>query len=176
MFDGELIHVLVNHWPSRSGGEKRSEYGRIQAAVQNRMIVDSLYAVNEFSKIVLMGDLNDDPKNVSMKKALRCEDSPKNLPKRGLYNPMEKLLAHGTGTMAYRDAWSLFDQVVVSKPFVEKEIGGWQFYKPVIYNKPYLLQSKGTYKGYPYRTFDFDNFINGYSDHLPVYLYFLKEK
>ena len=66
--------------------------------------------------------------------------------------------------------------MVISKPFVEKEIGGWQFYKPVIFSKPWMMQTDGQYKGYPYRTFDFDNFIDGYSDHLPVYLYFLKEK
>lgn len=176
LFDGEMTHVLVNHWPSRSGGEKRSEPGRMAAAAVAKHIIDSLYTVDENAKIVLMGDLNDDPFNNSMKGVLKCSDSPKKLPKTGLYNPMEKILKNGTGTMAYRDAWSLFDQVVVSRPLVTKELGGWQYYKTVIYNKPYLITQQGTYKGYPFRTFDFDTFVNGYSDHLPVYLLFLKEK
>ncbi len=106
LFDGELTHFIVNHWPSRRGGEKASEWGRLTAASIDRHIVDSLYAQNENAKIIFMGDLNDDPFNHSLKGVLKCSDSPKKLPKTGLYNPMEKILRNGTGTMAYRDAWS----------------------------------------------------------------------
>jgi hypothetical protein len=176
LLDGESMHFLVGHWPSRRGGEKASEWGRFQAAATTRHIIDSLYAVEPNAKIVFMGDLNDDPFNKSMKGVMRCSDSPKKLPKDGLYNPMENLLKKGTGTMAYRDAWSLFDQMVISRPLVSKALGGWQFYKPIIYSRPYLTTAQGTYKGYPHRTFDGDTFINGYSDHYPVYLLFLKEK
>ena len=79
------------------------------------------------------------------------------------------------GTMAYRDAWSLFDQVVVSKALVNKKTAGWQLYKAMVYRQPWLLQTEGAFRGYPFRTFVGDIFINGYSDHLPVYLFFLKK-
>ena len=83
--DGDTIHLIVNHWPSRRGGEKASEWARLFAAKQDRHIIDSLYKINENAKIVFMGDLNDDPKNASLKSVMKCADSPVDLPKRGLY-------------------------------------------------------------------------------------------
>jgi hypothetical protein len=92
------------------------------------------------------------------------------------YNPLFTEYKNGNGTLAYRDSWNLFDQILVSKPFTSKRYGGWQLYKTVIFKQPWMMQTEGAYKGYPFRTFVGDNFINGYSDHFPVYLYFLKRK
>jgi endonuclease/exonuclease/phosphatase family protein len=74
---------------------------------------------------------------------------------------------------AYRDAWSLFDQVILSAGLVNNP-GGWHYYKAQVFNRPYLIQKTGQYKGYPFRTFDFDNYIAGYSGHFPVYVFLLK--
>jgi hypothetical protein len=82
----------------------------------------------------------------------------------------------GNGTLAYKDSWNLFDQMIVSKGFVNKKTGGWQLYKAMVFRQPWLLQTEGAFRGYPFRTFVGDIFINGYSDHLPVFLYFLKRK
>ena len=50
MLDGEKIHVIVNHWPSRSGGEARSRYKRNKAGELNRHIIDSLFSEDPYAK------------------------------------------------------------------------------------------------------------------------------
>ncbi|MBK6930343.1 MAG: endonuclease/exonuclease/phosphatase family protein [Saprospirales bacterium] len=176
LFDGELLHVLVNHWPSRRGGESASAWARAEAAKVCRQVVDSLTALDEKSKIIVMGDLNDDPNNKSVAQVLRAGRSADKLRDGDLYNPMYDLYQNGDGTLAYRDAWNLFDQMIISRGLVWKKAGGWQFHKPVVYRQPWMFQEGGAFQGYPLRTYVGDIFLNGYSDHLPVYLLFLKRK
>jgi endonuclease/exonuclease/phosphatase family metal-dependent hydrolase len=175
-FDGEPLHIMVGHWPSRRGGEAASAPGRATAAGVCKMIADSILAANENAKIVIMGDLNDDPDSKSLTKVLQAKGDTKDVKRGGLYNPMYDHYKNGDGTMAYRDAWSLFDQMIVSQPCVNKKTGGWQYYKSMVFRRPWLLQTEGAFRGYPFRTFVGDIFIDGYSDHLPVYLFFLKRK
>ena len=174
-FDGELIHIMVGHWPSRRGGESGSAWMRATAAGVARHAADSLRTLNPDAKIVFMGDLNDDPTDKSLTKVLGAKGKADDVTKDEFYNPMYDMFKNGNGTMAYRDAWSLFDQVVVSKAFVNKKAAGWQLYKAMVYRQPWLLQTEGAFRGYPFRTYVGDIFINGYSDHLPVYLFFLKK-
>lgn len=176
LFDGEPLHVLVNHWPSRSGGESASAWRRGEAARVCRAMVDSLLTADPDAKIVVMGDLNDDPNNKSLTEVLRAVRNSNKIKSTELYNPMYDLFMNGDGTLAYRDAWNLFDQLIVSKGLVWKKSGGWQFYKPVVYRQPWLFQEQGAFRGYPLRTFVGDIFLNGYSDHLPVYMYVIKKK
>lgn len=175
LFDGEPIHVMVGHWPSRRGGESGSAWMRAAAASVVRHVSDSLRTIDPNAKIVFMGDLNDDPTDKSLTKVLGAKGKASAVTKDEFYNPMYDMFKSGNGTMAYRDAWSLFDQVVVSKAFVSKEVSGWQLYKSMVYRQPWLLQTEGAFRGYPFRTFVGDIFIGGYSDHLPVYLFFLKK-
>lgn len=173
--DGEELHVLVNHWPSRSGGEKRSRPGRNAGAMICKTVKDSLQAINPNVKVIIMGDLNDDPTSPSVNQVLACKTKKKDTKPGDVFNPMHAMFKKGQGSNAYRDAWSLFDQVIVSYGLVAKRNPGYRFYKAVVYNKPYLIQRTGQYKGYPFRTFDFDNYIGGYSDHLPAYVFLVKE-
>ena len=173
--DGDKIHVLVNHWPSRSGGEKRSQPGRNAAALICKQVKDSLKQIDPNVKIMILGDLNDDPTSPSVKSVLACKYKTKDVRRGDFYNPMQQYFKKGFGTTAWRDAWSLFDQVIVSSGLTKKKQPGYHYYKAIVYNKPYLIQKKGRYKGYPFRTFDFDNYMGGYSDHLPVYLFLVKE-
>jgi hypothetical protein len=118
--DGDLIHILVNHWPSRSGGEARSRSKRVGAAQLNKRIIDSIQSVDPYAKIFTMGDLNDDPTNESVKKALNAIKNKEDVPLKGIYNPFEKMFTEkGYGTTAYRDAWSLFDQIMMTQPLLE---------------------------------------------------------
>lgn len=176
IFDGEPMHLMVGHWPSRRGGESGSAWMRAAAAAVCRHIADSILTIDPNAKIVVMGDLNDDPNNKSVAKVLNAKGSADALKGNEMYNPMYDFFKNGNGTMAYRDAWSLFDQMIVSKGLVHKATGGWQLYKAMVYREPWLLQTEGAFRGYPFRTFVGDIFINGYSDHLPVYLFFLKKK
>ena len=176
MLDGEKIHIIVNHWPSRSGGEERSRPKRIKAAKLNRQIIDSLFTEDPYAKIITMGDFNDDPSNPSIKEYLDAKRKTKNLKMKELYNPMEDMARQGLGSLAYRDNWNLFDQIIISTELTKKDFSSYRFYKAGIYNETYLVNAHGRYKGYPYRSFVGGGYTGGYSDHFPVYIYLVKEK
>ncbi len=173
--DGDLIHVIVNHWPSRSGGEARSRSKREAAAALNRRLIDSLLSDNPYAKIFTMGDLNDNPNNNSLKKVLKTKGDKKRVGFKGLYNPMEGFFKKGLGSNAYRDSWSLFDQIIVSQPLLEDDYSSYRFFKAGIFNAQFLITKKGQFKGYPFRSFSWGGFTNGYSDHFPVYVHVIKE-
>jgi len=176
LFDGEPIHVMVGHWPSRRGGEAASAWGRAAAAGVCKVTADSIRAIHPNAKIIVMGDLNDDPNNKSVAVVLRSKGNSEKVQDGDMYNPFYDLYKAGNGSLAYRDSWNLFDQIMVSKAFIHKQTGGWQLYKAQVFRQPWLLQTDGQFKGYPFRTYVGDIFINGYSDHLPTFLYFLKKK
>lgn len=173
--DGEIVHVLVNHWPSRSGGEKKSAPGRAAAASLNMKIISEIQEAEPNAKIIVMGDLNDDPSSKSVKQILDAKRKIKDVKKNGLFNPMYEMHQKGGGSNAYRDAWSLFDQIIISKALLSKKQSGLFYHKALIYKEPRLLQPEGQYKNYPLRTFSGSEFINGYSDHFPAIVYLLKK-
>ena len=173
--EGEMIHVIVSHWPSRSGGEARSRPKRIAAAKLNKRIIDSLQANDPYAKIFSMGDLNDDPTNSSLKDVLKAKRDKEDVKLKGIYNPMEDFFRKGLGSNAYRDAWSLFDQILITKPLLDTDYSSFRFYKAGVFNKQYLTNKKGRYKGYPFRSFADGGFTNGFSDHFPVYVHIIKE-
>lgn len=175
-FDGDLMHVLVGHWPSRRGGEKRSAPLRNAAADLTRSIVDSLQKEDKNAKIIVMGDLNDDPTNESVELHLRAKGNQKKMKKGDMFNPMADYYKKGIGTTAYKDVWSLFDQLIVSQGLLGNDKSSYKFFKAKIFKKDYLIQKEGRFKGYPFRTYSFGAYIGGYSDHLPVYMFLIKEK
>ena len=170
--DGELMHFIVNHWPSRGADETK----RIAAAEVNNFIIDSLRNKYESPKIITMGDFNDDPFDKSIKKILGAKKNISDVNKNDMYNPFETILVdEGVGSNAYRDKWQLFDQIILSKPFLDKNYKDYQLYKAGVFNKSFLINKKGKFKGYPFRSFSYGTFTGGYSDHLPPYIYLLKE-
>ncbi|RLD29872.1 MAG: endonuclease/exonuclease/phosphatase family protein [Bacteroidetes bacterium] len=173
--EGEMIHIIVSHWPSRSGGEARSRPKRIAAAKLNKRIIDSLQSIDPYAKIFTVGDFNDDPTNASMKEVLKAKKDKEDVGLKGIYNPMEAMAKKGLGSNAYRDAWSLFDQILITKPLLEKDYSSFRFYKAGIFGENYLINKKGRWKGYPFRSFADGGFTNGFSDHFPVYVYVIKE-
>lgn len=170
-----MIHIIVNHWPSRRGGEARSRPKRVAAAKLNKKIIDSLQTIDPYAKILIMGDLNDDPTNASVKEVLKAEKEKEDVKLKGIYNPMENFFKMGLGSNAYRDSWSLFDQIMMTQPFLEKDYSSFRFYKAGIYNKNYLVNKRGRWKGYPLRSFADGGFTDGFSDHFPVYIFLIKE-
>ncbi|MEM9679183.1 MAG: endonuclease/exonuclease/phosphatase family protein [Bacteroidota bacterium] len=174
--EGELIHIIVNHWPSRRGGEARSRPRRLAAAKLNKHIIDSLQSIDPYAKIVTMGDLNDNPTNASVKKVLKAKDKKGKVPMKGIYNPFEKQFRKdGLGSNAYGDSWSLFDQIMMTQPLLEKDYASFRYYKAGIFNKDYLTTKRGRWKGYPFRSFANGGFTDGFSDHFPVYVYVIKQ-
>jgi len=174
-FDGEPMHFMVNHWPSRSGGEAASQPGRNKAAMVNKLAAKSIFQTDPDAKIIIMGDLNDDPISPSVKEVLAAQRKKRRVNEGGFYNPMYDLYKKGIGTLAYRDAWSLFDQILLSHGLISSTPEeGYQFYQVRIHNPKYLLQKKGRFKGYPFRTFGGSEYLGGYSDHFPVYVFLVK--
>lgn len=178
ILDDEEIHFIVNHWPSRSGGEAASRSKREAAAALNKSIIDSLQKLNADAKIISMGDLNDDPTNSSMKDVLKTKANPRRAKGLDLYNPMENMLKRGLGSLAYRDGWNLFDQIFFTANLIDlnkSDLSTFKYWQTHIYNKRYLIQKEGRYKGYPFRSYSNGNYTGGYSDHFPVYIYLVKE-
>ncbi len=175
LYDGEPLHIFVNHWPSRSGGEAASQPLRNLAATICKDIVDSLTKADPNAKIVIMGDLNDDPTSPSVRTILDAKGKKEDVRPRGLFNTMYDFYKKGIGTLAYQDAWSLFDQIIISYGLVNPKVGGYQFYQSQVHNRAYMSQQTGQYKGYPLRTFVGTNYMGGYSDHFPTYIYLIKE-
>ena len=176
--DDEMIHVVVNHWPSRRGGQEASSPLREKAAYQNTKIIEQIRVNDANAKIVLLGDFNDDPTNDSFKKVLKSKAAKEDLQPNDMYNPYESLHKKGLNTLAYRDNIFLFDQVLFSASLVNgvsKDFSSYKLWSAEVFNKPFLLTKTGRYKGYPFRSFSYGNYTGGYSDHLPVYSYLIKE-
>jgi hypothetical protein len=170
--DGEEINIIVNHWPSRSGGEKKSSPFREAAGRLNRKIMDSIFKINPDAKIMTMGDLNDGTYNKSVKEGIGAKRKKEEVKPFGIYNPFEEMFYKGNATLFYRDAGDIFDQIMVSEAFIRKDTSSFRYWKAGIYNKPFMITSIGQYKGYPLR--HGANEI-GYSDHFPAYIYLIKE-
>lgn len=170
----DLIYCIVNHWPSRRGGQKRSEPRRIQAAKLSQKILDSIHQITKNASVIMMGDFNDNPNNKSFKKVLNSKKiMPLEAKSNYLFNPMEIMYKKGLGSLGYRDQWSLFDQILVTNALVDTT--QWHFWNAHIYNPKYLKNERGRYKGYPKRTFAGGKYQSGYSDHFPVYIYLIKK-
>ncbi|SDB60283.1 Endonuclease/Exonuclease/phosphatase family protein [Flavobacteriaceae bacterium MAR_2010_188] len=175
LLEDELIHIIVNHWPSRSGGEERSRPKRVAAAKLTKRILDSLQVTDPYAKVLIMGDFNDDPTNESIKVVLNTKASKDSLNFTNLYNPMDNILKKGVGSIAFRDNWSLFDQIIMTASLVDNNFSTLKLFKAGVFNKPYLTNKRGRYAGYPFRSFSDGVFTGGYSDHYPVYVYLIKE-
>lgn len=173
--DGDRLHFIVNHWPSRYGGKERSIPLRKAAAELTRSLVDSIVSTDAGARVIVMGDLNDDPVDVSVKKYLRAGVSSQGNGSDSLFNATAPLFFEGRGTLCYRDFWNLFDQIIVTPNLMKPESGLHHIVKTEIYDKQYIRQQEGDYSGYPFRTFVGNWYHGGYSDHFPSYIV-LKKK
>lgn len=169
--------ILVNHFPSRLGGEEASEPKRWAAAQVLRNTCDSLLKLNPHENIVIMGDFNDEPTNRSMDSVLRAKGSEYDLNNGNLFNAMYELKQNGEGSHFYRGHFSMLDQIILSSS-VANCTGKICYDKSsaTIYKQPWMVEQDGKYKGSPIRTFVGDKYFNGYSDHLPVCVFLTLKK
>ena len=171
---GEDMAFIVNHWPSRAAGDEV----RQRAGFQVRQLMDAILKQTPGIKIMVMGDMNDDPGNNSMVKQLGCVSKVKEAKTaRDMYNPWYNTLYKvGQGTLMYKGKWNLFDQIVMSGNMVGKDYSDLKYYQHAIFLRDYLFQQEGKFRGSPLRTHAGGVWLNGYSDHLPTQIYLLKEK
>ncbi|WP_298364074.1 endonuclease [uncultured Lutibacter sp.] len=163
--NGELVYVLVNHWPSRRSGEDITEEKRIMAAELVVSIVNKIQNETENAKIIIMGDFNDDPDSKSVKQYMVNNT---------FYNPMERLINTGNGTLNHKGNWHLFDQIIFSKNFISFEERKHSFKYAEVFDEHFLKEWKGKFKGNPFRTYVGKWYLGGFSDHFPVYVYLKK--
>lgn len=168
------VAIIVNHWPSRRGGEQESSWLREAAAALNVKIAEELQEKYPGIGIITMGDMNDDPYNKSVSQVLGAKRQIDEVKPGGFYNPFWEKLDRGIGSYIYRGGWNLFDQIIINSNLVDGS-SGLKFHAAEVLNKPFLLQQDGQYKGYPLRTFSSGVWTNGYSDHLPTEIFLIKE-
>ena len=184
--DGEDAAAIVCHLPSRYS----TSYYRELGTKQVKRIKDSLQQINPDIKIFIMGDMNDDPHDKSLCEVLGGRRKPETVEPFGLYNPWWDILFAGKGTLHYRGAWNLFDQIIISENLIDKphtativkknktitktvehDKSTLTYCQSQIVTLDYLFNQEGKYKGIPKRTSASGQWLNGYSDHLPVVMY-----
>ncbi|MGB8320872.1 MAG: endonuclease/exonuclease/phosphatase family protein [Ignavibacteriaceae bacterium] len=172
---GDTLHVFINHWPSRYGGAEKTEIKRDKAASALRKRVDFYLAQNKGSKIIIMGDFNDEPGNESVLKILDAQ--PYDCNAHGslqylrndniLLNASYENFKNGEGTYKYRDDWNMLDQIIISSNLVLGKVkyicNSFKIFKPI-----FLVEQSGKYKGNPFPTYGGNRYLGGYSDHFPV--------
>ena len=180
LLGGDKVSVIVNHWPSRLGGQEQSSYLREAAAARVKKTVDSLLVDDPNQGIIIMGDLNDDPMDRSCAKVLNAKRNIKDVEgNNGLYNPFWALLDKGIGTLAYKGGWNLFDQIIINGWLTQHKDGKDKphltFLRAEVLNREFLKGHDGDRAGYPLRTYSAGVFLNGFSDHFPTEIFLVKE-
>jgi predicted extracellular nuclease len=168
----DTLHLLVNHWPSRSGGKEKSDPKRREAAISARQVVDSIFRFNPSANIIIMGDLNDNPTDDNVLNALNAKRITGNIENQEIYNLSIDKFEDGEGTLYWR-SWDLFDQMIVSgnilkgNTFYQIETEGMQILK-----EDWMLYERKDGVKVPNRMAGRTQYYGGFSDHLPVYIRF----
>jgi predicted extracellular nuclease len=161
---GEIVYVLVNHWPSRRKGENATDEKRMKASQLVLDTVAEIRAKDKKAKIIIMGDFNDGPTNRSVSQFKYFD----------FYNPMLELQMERQGSLVHYNTKYLFDQVIVSTNFRRKWQKGMVFDSASVYDEEFLKVWRGRDKGKPFRTYQGIKYRGGYSDHFPVYIHIKK--
>ena len=167
---GEKIHLFVNHWPSRVGGLEETEVKRIAVAQILKSKIDELLEEDSLAKIIVMGDMNDEPTNKSLSFTLGAK-------KEGdgsqLINLMIPLDEQGYGSYNYQGQWNMLDNMIVSSALLN---GTGLTVEPTgyIYQDDWMEYENNNGDISPNRTYGGPNYYGGVSDHFPVYLELIK--
>lgn len=180
--DGEMCAFFVAHLPSRLGGKGNDLRSRGAEIIYEY----SVKLMNEYPgiKIVVMGDMNDNPTDESMSVWLHGKEKMSQVGKLDFFSPFTSMLKAGYGSLAYRGEWNIYDIILTNEALVNAPQGSLklmpivktrnQEYYGRIFHKDFMTQQDGQYKGTPFRTFSNGAFIGGYSDHYPTYIMIAK--
>ena len=165
------IHIYVNHWPSRRGGETKSEPNRIAAASVLKASLDTLAMTAPNSEVIIIGDFNDNPNDESIVKTLDTQSydcAQTEFPKENFVNLAYTTFEHGEGSYLFSGKWDMIDQIILSKSlFIKNKIkyvcGSFEIIKP-----DFMVFKEGKRKGGAIPTYEGNLYIGGYSDHFPV--------
>jgi endonuclease/exonuclease/phosphatase family metal-dependent hydrolase len=168
----DTLHVFINHWPSRIGGQRQSDPARRLAATLLRNKVDSIFGACPWANIIIAGDLNDRPQDNSVHRHLNALMDTAQSKLQNLFNLSAYKEGEVTGTSKYQGKWSVFDQIIVSGSLLR---AGNRLQTSAnnchIFRAPYLLEPDARYMGFkPFRIYNGQKYNDGFSDHLPVFL------
>lgn len=171
--NGDVLDIFICHFKSRSGGIKKTRPYRIQSAEFLRQKVDSIMIVRKNAKIIVMGDFNDYPDDTSIYDSLGAKGTGDNISGNGLYNLFyNQIKGKDSGSYKYRGKWFFPDQFIVSGNLLESKakthVNG---NKAFVFTADYLLINGDKHGGLmPFRTYSGWKYLEGYSDHLPIYM------
>ncbi|MBN2616516.1 MAG: endonuclease/exonuclease/phosphatase family protein [Bacteroidales bacterium] len=168
VYGKDTLHVFVNHWVSRYGGQDATDTLRRYTGYFLKNICDSIMQVEPKANIIIMGDLNDDPTNYSLVKSLGALQPTPSPVDGALYNLAAIPFSQGKGSLYYK-SWDLFDQIIVSAPMLDGQNGiQVNSESETIFKKDWMLFKRRDGVMVPNRTESSRSYFGGYSDHLPV--------
>ena len=175
LLDGEMFAIFVAHLPSRLGGKGADLRPRGAEIIYKRAI--ELQEEFPGIKIVVMGDMNDNPSDPSMVKYMHGKEKIEEVGPVDFFSPFLSMLKAGYSSLYYRGETNIYDIILVNSSLVNAPAGTYTI-RPIVkkkfygrvFSKPFMTQQKGQYKGTPFRTFSNGAFVGGYSDHYPTYI------
>ena len=175
LIDGEMFAIYVAHTPSRVGAKGGDLRGRSCEII--RKDAEALMMKYPGIKVVVMGDMNDNPGDESQVRYLHARETIEETGPRDFFSPFISMHKAGLGTEEYRGEWNIFDIIEVNRALCDAPKGslvitpsGEDGFYGNIFTMPYMIQDNGQYAGTPKRTFSGGQFIDGYSDHYPTYI------
>ncbi len=169
----DTLHIFVNHWPSRWGGQMASDEKRMYAASVVKHKTDSIFKAEKHPKIIVMGDLNDYPQNNSLVEVLQAQTKFDKIDSEKLYNLGYYLQEiKSKGSHKHEGEWGVLDQIIVSGFLLNSTTNLSSTIDDAhVFDAPFLLEPDETYTGFQnFRTYIGMTFHDGFSDHLPVYI------
>ncbi len=167
--NGDTLHIFVNHWPSRYGGQFASEPGRIHVANMVRAKVDSLNQRYNYPYIVITGDFNDYPNDISILDNLKAKKSVTGAREDDLIN-LSYPIMFKFGTHSFQGEWGVLDQFIVSQSFFGDRSMTIDPTDVGVFDAPWLLTLNAAGNTTTYRTFMGPAYKGGISDHLPTFI------
>jgi endonuclease/exonuclease/phosphatase family metal-dependent hydrolase len=168
----DTLHLFVNHWSSQYGGYSATMNRRNKAGQILRQKADAILQSDSNSRIIAMGDFNNNPDDESMTIHLRAPYQLTACKQGDFINMMYPYFGqNNTGTHKYREQWSILDQILVSPALYNEESGLHIKNTAQIFTAEFLLEEDKTHLGKkPFRTYLGFRYQGGFSDHLPVYI------
>jgi len=165
------IHFFINHWPSRRGGEAKSEPNRWAAAIALKTAVDSLLTLKKNEQIIMMGDFNDEPNNSSISKILsaknfECQSDVVN--SHYLLNLSYEKFVSGEGSYLFGTDWNMIDQLIISPALYDTNGLDYLCSSFEVIKPDFMISKSGSRIGGPFPTYSNNRYLGGYSDHFPV--------
>jgi len=171
-FNTDTLNIFVNHWKSRSGGVAETQPKRILYASVLKKITDSLFTKNPVANILIMGDLNDEPGDISVSTTLGALPPAEKNQVKKLYNLFYDFYEAKQGSYYYSGdkKWNMIDQMILSGNLFSTQKNKLHYVdgSAEIFRKNWMLYKSPSGEMLPSKTFSGTTYHGGYSDHLPI--------